>query len=711
MALTLGDAILYMRGDSTGLDKDLGNAEKKTQGWAGRLGKALGGVIVAGAAAAVAGIGAIGAAAVSVAIEYDKAQDKLIAATGASGDALDEMSKSVVALHGGVAGLDRSMTDVAAVMGEVSTRTGATGPALDEFTEQILKMTRITGDDGVAAVAGITRVMGDWNIPLEDSSLLMDKLFGAGQKWGIGLDSLAGKLVQFGAPMRLMGFSMDESINLLGKWEQEGVNTEIVMGSLRIAAGHYARASAEVTETTTGGVKSMAEAQATLDKLRGQMQIAILQEEEFSNKTKESARLAKRMQIDNYTAQIAELEAAMALGEFQTVQNTAVNRDLAASFAEDIEAIKGASTAQEALNLGMEIFGAKAGPDMVAAIREGRFEIGDATAVMNGMVGSIDDVTLRSMGLEEKWQIAMTGLKNSLLPVGEKLMELGMVVMPFVETSAGKLSTFLGETLPSVMDTVKTAWNEDWAGMRSTTTEFTDEVPGQVDTMWAAIKKVFGIGTQDTESTWGTWLNNLLKGQYGFVNLAIANVTELFTAISGVQQMWDGIITGDWQMFWDGLVTVLDSTTNGILNTIEYVFGAGVRDAIAGVLNGVWDTVGNWLKTFDLWLKTFNDKYMRPGSAFAYPTPAPIGVNEYASGTSYARGGLSLVGEQGPELVNLPRGSRVWNADDTRNMMGGEQISVTIHQNFAGPADAPTVYRAAGAGAMTVQQLRRRRGG
>jgi hypothetical protein len=34
----------------------------------------------------------------------------------------------------------------------------------------------------------------------------MDKLFGAGQAFGIGLDSLAGKLVQFGAPLRQMGF-------------------------------------------------------------------------------------------------------------------------------------------------------------------------------------------------------------------------------------------------------------------------------------------------------------------------------------------------------------------------------------------------------------------------------------------------------------------------------------------------------------------------
>ena len=42
-------------------------------------------------------------------------------------------------------------------------------------------------------------------------------------------------------------------------------------------------------------------------------------------------------------------------------------------------------------------------------------------------------------------------------------------------------------------------------------------------------------------------------------------------------------------------------------------------------------------------------------------------VPKYASGTNYARGGLSLVGERGPELVDLPRGSRV----TPNNKLGG----------------------------------------
>lgn len=42
----------------------------------------------------------------------------------------------------------------------------------------------------------------------------------------------------------------------------------------------------------------------------------------------------------------------------------------------------------------------------------------------------------------------------------------------------------------------------------------------------------------------------------------------------------------------------------------------------------------------------------------------------YASGTSYHPGGTALVGEEGPELVNLPRGSQVYTADQTRELLG-----------------------------------------
>ena len=49
-----------------------------------------------------------------------------------------------------------------------------------------------------------------------------------------------------------------------------------------------------------------------------------------------------------------------------------------------------------------------------------------------------------------------------------------------------------------------------------------------------------------------------------------------------------------------------------------------------------------------------------------------------ASGNDNWRGGLTWVGEAGPELVSLPRGSQILNAQDSRNMGGGQVININV---------------------------------
>lgn len=53
-------------------------------------------------------------------------------------------------------------------------------------------------------------------------------------------------------------------------------------------------------------------------------------------------------------------------------------------------------------------------------------------------------------------------------------------------------------------------------------------------------------------------------------------------------------------------------------------------------------------------------------------------VGNNAIGTDYWSGGMTYVGEQGRELIDLPRGSKVYNARDTRSMMQGQSNHVTF---------------------------------
>nr|DAG80681.1 MAG TPA: tail tape measure [Caudoviricetes sp.] len=54
-------------------------------------------------------------------------------------------------------------------------------------------------------------------------------------------------------------------------------------------------------------------------------------------------------------------------------------------------------------------------------------------------------------------------------------------------------------------------------------------------------------------------------------------------------------------------------------------------------------------------------------------------IPRYASGTDFHPGGWALVGENGPEAVMLPRGTRVYTAQETARMGGGDVYNISIN--------------------------------
>lgn len=66
----------------------------------------------------------------------------------------------------------------------------------------------------------------------------------------------------------------------------------------------------------------------------------------------------------------------------------------------------------------------------------------------------------------------------------------------------------------------------------------------------------------------------------------------------------------------------------------------------------------------------------------------------FAAGSNYTSGGMAWVGENGPEVVRLPRGASVTNASDTRRMLsaandGGSRV---VHNHFSGNLLTPEFW-------------------
>lgn len=432
----LGSAVLELSTDQSKFDAGLQQAESK----AVAFGKAAA-FAVAGVGAAVAGIGV---AAFEIGAQFDSAFDAIRIGTGATGENLEGLKADFRAVAGTVAG---DFDTIATVIADLNTRTGQTGEGLQGLAGQIVNLSRITGEDAAEQVANVTRVFGDWGVATEDQAKTLDALFRASQATGIGMSDLERQVVQFGAPLRQMGFGFEESVGLLGKFEKEGVNAELVMGSLRIALGKMAKDGIPARE---GLLKTM-------------------------------------------------------------------------------EAIKGAGDASKANALAIELFGARAGPDMAAAIREGRFELGDLLDTIENGSETIQSASDDTADLAERFQIFKNRVMIAIEPAATAVFNL-----------AGEMFDRLAPAIEHVVAVV-TPWIE----------QFAEQLPGAIDAVSGALSPlidlVTALATGDLETV-SDLLSNLLGIDVDLSGI-VGPLAELATIaedhLGGLKDAFDRLLKGD----------------------------------------------------------------------------------------------------------------------------------------------------------------------
>lgn len=114
--------------------------------------------------------------------------------------------------------------------------------------------------------------------------------------------------------------------------------------------------------------------------------------------------------------------------------------------------------------------------------------------------------------------------------------------------------------------------------------------------------------------------------------------------------------------------------------------GSAIADGIGSKLRGLAGSMGGLFKgAINALIRAANTGLNWIASHWpdAPGLPGPPGflsggIPYLARGTRSFGGGLAIVGEHGPELVNLPRGSRVNDARSTRGLLDGMGKSVTI---------------------------------
>ena len=170
--------------------------------------------------------------------EFDKGADAVIKATGATGEAAKELTESYNNVAHNVVG---DMESIGSALGEVNTRFGFTGEELEDCTEQFMKFADITGTDATDAVRLVSRAIENSGMDAKDYTKLLDLLAKAGQSTGVSVSNLAEAVTKNGATFRQLGYTTEESVAMLAKFEKEGVNSETVVKGLATAVKQWGK--------------------------------------------------------------------------------------------------------------------------------------------------------------------------------------------------------------------------------------------------------------------------------------------------------------------------------------------------------------------------------------------------------------------------------------------------------------------------------------
>lgn len=523
MGMTAGEleVVLSAKDQVSGVVRDV---DANAGGLKGKL-AAIGPVALTAFAAAAAGAVLLGKAVLDLGAQFDDAYDGIRIGTGETGKALEGLKNDFREV---VKDVPTDFASASDAITELHRRVGATGKPLQDLTKQFLELSRLTGTDVAENIRLGTRLFGDWSVATADQASTMDLLFRASQQSGLAITDLMSTVVQFGAPLRNMGFDLAESAAMLGKWEEEGVNTSTVLTGMKFALKQFAAAGKEPKQ----------------------------------------------------------------------------------ALEEIIPAIRDMDNAQKAMALGMETFGLRAGPDMVAAIREGRFAYEDFQKAIEGGKDTIMGAAADTADWGEKFQIlknrALIGLEPVIMGVFNGLSKVFDVISAIASSPqvaalgsiAGAQFRLMGDVINAVLPYVRQLWDElvkgaEWvsqkmgpalADLGKSFGPALEAAKELIVTFAATVIKGIGEVVEFIRSHWDT-IGPILKAAW---DLGIQYTKTFFEVLAPILSAIAAILRGDWSDAWEHAKEAVRRMAEGVGSIMEKLATLIGKLAVAA-MKALWE--------------------------------------------------------------------------------------------------------------------------
>lgn len=253
-------------------------------------------------------------------------------------------------------------------------------------------------------------------------------------------------------------------------------------------------------------------------------------------------------------------------------------------------------------------------------------------------------------------------LASHIPPLWEKFKEFASAVLISVLPVLQSLWQWFKEkiipTLAEIAQKIQKLWNEAlWP--------FIQWIMEKLNELWKNILEPIALFLMGTfyASFMGAFeaIKGLIQAAVETIKGMIESLLQYF---GGIIDFLTGFFTGNWELAWQGIVGIFEGIFNGIKSIAKGVINvviSGINGVISGV-NGLAEMASS--VPFLGWAKGIN---------------IPL-IPQFAKGTNYfSGGGMALVGEEGPELVTLPGGSKVSNTEKTRNILSKNAPIINVY--------------------------------
>lgn len=221
---------------------------------------------------------------------------------------------------------------------------------------------------------------------------------------------------------------------------------------------------------------------------------------------------------------------------------------------------------------------------------------------------------------------------------------------------------YVWDTLQPILAGLKETISAAWDFILSVISIALEKISTVVSAGFAIVKEIFTAVTTAIKFIWnnfGDLIVSKIKNVWDTVTGVVRGASQV---LQGIFQTLTGLLTGNWEKCWQGISNIVSGVWQGITSFVK------------GGINAIISSINMFIRGINK-IKVPDFVPGLGGKGFNISE-----IPMLAKGTDYFQGGLAIVGEQGPELVSMPRGSQVTPNKETENILsnGGTFILQTV---------------------------------